>query len=46
MTLMNRKEHAEILRQMSQEWRNHDEISEAMLALALRVKAARGEEAK
>jgi len=34
--------HAEILRQMSQEWRNHDEISEAMLDLALRVKAARG----
>lgn len=33
--------HAELLKQMAAEWRAHDELSEAMLDLALRVSAAR-----
>lgn len=38
--------HAEILRSMSAEWRAHDELSEAMAELALRVHAARTPEDK
>lgn len=36
--------HADILRAMSLEWRAHDDLSEAMLELALRVQAARSNE--
>ena len=39
-------QHAEILRAMAAEWRAHDELSEAMLELALRVNAARNTEGK
>lgn len=37
-------QHAEILRAMAAEWRAHDELSEDMLELALRVHAARNQE--
>ena len=35
------EKHAQILRSMAAEWRAHDELSEAILELALRVHAAR-----
>ncbi len=38
------EQHAEILRAMSEEWRANDDLSEAMLDLALRVYAARNSE--
>jgi len=34
-------DHAELLKKMAAEWRANDELSEAMLDLALRVAAAR-----
>lgn len=34
-------DHAELLRQMAAEWRANDELSEAMLEVALRAHAAR-----
>jgi len=40
MTARSEK-HAQILRSMAAEWRAHDDLSEAMLELALRVHAAR-----
>lgn len=37
-------QHAQILRAMSEEWRANDDLSEAMLDLALRVYATRNSE--